>query len=73
MDNVRLDALGFSPICKMANAEGLAVARKLYSGYGEAVSDGGTGPEQDQIALQGNAYLKTGFPKLDSIQSAVFQ
>jgi len=69
VDNVRLDALGFSPVCQMANADGLGVAKKLYSAYGEGPPSG-TGPDQDLITSQGNAYLQANFSKLDYIQSA---
>lgn len=72
VDNVRLDALGFSPICRMSGADSLAVAKKLYSGYGEGAPDG-SGPDQDQITQKGNAYLKTNFPRLDYVQSAILK
>lgn len=68
VDNPRLDGSGFSPVCK-TNAKGLAVAKKLYAGYGEG-APGGSGPSQDQISHQGNSYLKSDFPKLDYIKSA---
>ena len=71
VDNVRLDAMGFSPICKMANADSLAVAKKLYSAYGEGAPDG-KGPNQDLITQQGSAYLKN-YPLLDYIRSAVLE
>jgi peptidyl-prolyl cis-trans isomerase A (cyclophilin A) len=63
VDNARLDKMGFTPICKIADAKGLEVAKKLYAEYAES-------PDQDLITKQGNAYLKTNFPKLDYIQSA---
>lgn len=72
VDNPRLDALGFSPVCKIANAGGLAVARKLYAGYGEG-APAGKGPDQDAITTQGDSYLKANFPLLDYIQSAVLR
>jgi peptidyl-prolyl cis-trans isomerase A (cyclophilin A) len=68
VDNPRLDGLGFSPVCK-TDAGGLAVAKALYSGYGEGPPDG-SGPDQDQITALGNTYLKQGFPKLDYVVSA---
>lgn len=71
VDNVRLDAMGFSPVCKMVNSDGLAIAKKLYSGYGEGAPDG-NGPSQELITQQGNAYLKN-FPRLDYVQSAVLK
>jgi peptidyl-prolyl cis-trans isomerase A (cyclophilin A) len=72
VDNTSLDAAGFSPVCKITNAEGLAVARKLYAGYGEGAPDG-KGPDQDLITAQGDAYLKANFPLLDYVQSAVLK
>lgn len=69
VDNIRLDKLGFSPVCKITSEEGLAVAKKLYTGYGEGPPFG-TGPDQDLITKQGNAYLKASFPKLDYVLSA---
>jgi peptidyl-prolyl cis-trans isomerase A (cyclophilin A) len=72
VDNPRLDPLGFSPVCKVSNATGLNVAKKLYSAYGEG-APGGSGPDQDLITQQGNAYLKANFPKLDYVQSAVLK
>ena len=71
VDNARLDAMGFAPICK-TDAAGLAIAQKLYSGYGEGAPDG-KGPDQDLITSQGNAYLKTNFPKLDYVLSATLK
>ena len=53
-------------------AGGLAIAQKLYAGYGEGAPDG-QGPDQDLITSQGNTYLKANFPLLDYIQSATLQ
>jgi peptidyl-prolyl cis-trans isomerase A (cyclophilin A) len=72
VDNTSLDGDGFSPVCKITNAEGLAVAQKLYAGYGEGAPDG-KGPDQDLITSQGDAYLKANFPLLDYVQSAVLK
>lgn len=66
VDNPRLDKLGFAPICKISNPEGLGIAKKLYAGYGEGAPDG-KGPDQDLITSQGNDYLKTNFPLLDYV------
>lgn len=65
--NPRLDTMGFSPIGKVT--KGMDVVKKLYTGYGEGAPMG-TGPGQDLIQMEGNAYLKKGFPKLDYIKSA---
>ena len=63
VDNVRLDKRGFSPVCKMIDAESLTVATQLYAGYGES-------PSQILLTEQGNSYLKANFPELDYVQSA---
>lgn len=60
-DNVRLDALGFSPIGQVV--EGSGIVDGLYGQYGE-------GPSQDSIRLQGDAYLARAYPKLDQIRTA---
>lgn len=65
-DNLRLDAMGFSPIGKVV--EGMSVVDALYSGYGDGPPEG-TGPNQGLIESQGNAYLKKTYPKLDYIKS----
>jgi hypothetical protein len=72
VDNTSLDADGFSPVCKISNATGLAVAQKLYAGYGEGAPDG-KGPDQNLITTQGDAYLKPNFPLLDYVQSAILK
>jgi hypothetical protein len=41
----------------------------LYAGHGEGAPDG-SGPDQDLITSQGNAYLQANFPLLDYVQSA---
>lgn len=66
-DNVRLDGQGFSPFGKIVT--GMDVVDKLYKGYGEG-APAGAGPEQGRVQMQGNAYLKSSFPKLDYIKSA---
>ena len=60
-DNPRLDALGFAPFGQVIS--GMSVVEGLYSGYGQT-------PDQNQIQMQGNAYLQSQFPKLDYIQTA---
>jgi peptidyl-prolyl cis-trans isomerase A (cyclophilin A) len=75
-DNPRLDSLngfGFPPIAEVVT--GLAVVDSLYSGYGESTprtgaQPGRSGPSQDSIVTQGNAYLIRGWPKLDYIKTA---
>jgi peptidyl-prolyl cis-trans isomerase A (cyclophilin A) len=58
-----LDGQGFAPFGKVTT--GLNVVEKLYGGY-----DDSTLQDEEQIATQGNAFLKKHFPKLDSIISA---
>lgn len=69
-DNARLDTantFGFPPIGEVVS--GMNVVDSLYNGYGEGAPRG-TGPSQDSIGRQGNAYLKRGWPKLDYIRRA---
>jgi peptidyl-prolyl cis-trans isomerase A (cyclophilin A) len=60
-DNTRLDAMGFSPLGGVV--EGMDVVDRIYAGYGEQ-------PDQGRIEMQGNAYLRSQFPQLDSIAHA---
>jgi peptidyl-prolyl cis-trans isomerase A (cyclophilin A) len=60
-DNVNLDAQGFAPFGRVV--DGMGVVDKIYSGYGER-------PDQGLIESQGNAYLASQFPRLDSIAQA---
>lgn len=63
VDNARLDAMGFAPLCEVT--EGLDVAEKFFDGHGSK-------PSMDQAAIQtgGNAHLRAQFPGLDYITSA---
>lgn len=68
-----LDGFGFPPIGEVVR--GMDVVDSLYSGYGEAAPKSGSeygrnGPSQDSIVKEGNAYLRRGWPKLDSIVTA---
>jgi len=49
--------------------EGMQNVDALYSGYGEGAPRG-KGPSQGRLFKEGNAYLKTDFPKLDYILKA---
>jgi len=60
-DNLNLDGQGFAPFGKVV--DGMSVVDKIYSGYGER-------PDQGMIESQGNAYLASQFPRLDSIAQA---
>jgi peptidyl-prolyl cis-trans isomerase A (cyclophilin A) len=66
-DNSQLDSMGFSPFGKVAS--GMDVVDALHDGYGEGAPRG-MGPDQGRVQMQGNAYLKADFPKLDYIKSA---
>ncbi len=58
----KLDGRGFAPFGRVV--EGLEVVDQLNSEYGETVN-------QNRLASKGNAYLRSWFPALDSIVSAV--
>ncbi|MDA8245033.1 MAG: peptidylprolyl isomerase [Elusimicrobia bacterium] len=66
-NNARLDDMGFSPFGKVV--EGMDVVKRIYSGYGEGAPSG-MGPDQGKVQMQGNAYLKASFPRLDYIKGA---
>ena len=67
-DNSQLDSQGFVPFGQVT--EGMDVVDQLYSGYGEGAPDG-HGPDQNDVATKGRAYLDANFPKLDHIVTAV--
>lgn len=64
-NNASLDRMGFAPFGRVT--EGMDVVGKLYSGYGEGAPQG-RGPDQGRIQSEGNAYLESGFPKMDYIK-----
>ncbi len=66
-DNTKLDRMGFAPFGKVRD---MAPVDALYADYGEGAPRG-QGPSQRRIQLEGNAYLKKEFPKLDYIKQAV--
>lgn len=53
--------------------EGLDVMDALHDGYGESALGGIRAGRQDPLFLQGNAYLRTAFPKLDYIRTATVE
>jgi len=65
-DNGKLDGMGFAPFGKVRD---MTAVDKLYSGYGEGFPKG-SGPSQQKLHMQGNAYLKAEFPELDYVVSA---
>jgi len=61
-DNSRsLDGQGFAPFGRVA--QGMEVVRAIHSEYGQR-------PDQQQIGIHGNEYLKAKFPALDYIETA---
>ena len=67
VDNIRLDKLGFAPFGQVIS--GMEVVDRLYSAYGDGPPRG-SGPRQELIQTQGNAYLEREFPRLDYIVRA---
>ena len=53
--------------------EGQDVAAKIFTGYGDAPSRGGKGPDNARLMKEGNAYLEKEFPKLDYIKQATIE
>lgn len=66
-DSASLDPQGFTPFGEVV--QGMDVIESLYGGYGDGPPRG-EGPSQPDIESQGNAYLKSQFPKLDYIETA---
>jgi peptidyl-prolyl cis-trans isomerase A (cyclophilin A) len=69
-DNSNLDGMGFAPFGQVV--EGMDVVDKIYTGYGEGAPRG-KGPEQGRVQMEGNAFLKKEFPKLDFIKKATIE
>jgi peptidyl-prolyl cis-trans isomerase A (cyclophilin A) len=66
-DNTQLDGMSFSPLGEVT--AGMPVVDSLFSGYGEG-PPGGHGPDQAQLAQEGNAYLLRQYSRLDYIVTA---
>jgi peptidyl-prolyl cis-trans isomerase A (cyclophilin A) len=58
----------FVPIGRVI--EGMDVADRLYSGYGEKSGGGIRAGKQDALFREGNSYLRQSFPMLDWIRQA---
>jgi len=69
-NNSRLDSMGFAPFGKVT--KGMEVVESIYSGYGEGAPSG-MGPDQGRAQMEGNAYFRKDFPRLDYINSAFIQ
>jgi len=67
VDNVHLDASGFTPIGEVIR--GMEAVERLYSGYGEGAPRG-LGPDQGRMQVEGEDYLSRDFPQLSRIVSA---
>ena len=62
-DNPRLDALGFAPVGRVVT--GIAVADRLYAGYGERPM---APANTTRLYGEANAFLDAKYPKLDRIR-----
>ena len=62
-DNSRLDAMGFAPIGRVV--KGMAVADRLYGGYGERPM---AKANTKRVYAEANAFLDAKYPKLDRIR-----
>ena len=67
-DNSRLDALGFAPIGRVV--KGMAVADRLYSGYGERPM---AKANTQRLHAESNAFLDAKYPKLDRIRKVTIR
>ena len=65
-----LDPQGFAPIGKVVS--GMDTVDNIYAGYGE-MAPMGSGPDANQIQIEGNSYLTSRFPHLDYIKTATIE
>ncbi|MEJ2434633.1 MAG: peptidylprolyl isomerase [Pseudolabrys sp.] len=66
-NNSGLDGQGFAPFGRVVS--GMKVVDSINAEYGEGAPHG-NGPSQGRIQMEGNAYLKKGFPRMDYIKKA---
>jgi peptidyl-prolyl cis-trans isomerase A (cyclophilin A) len=66
-NSASLDARGFAPFGRVT--EGMEIVEQLYAGYGEGPPDG-SGPYQERLLEEGNAYLEEFFGDLDYVKKA---
>ncbi len=67
-DNTALDKQGFAPFAKVV--EGMdKVVDAFYSGYGD-MPPRGMGPDPSKLAVDGDSYAESKFPRLDTIFKA---
>jgi peptidyl-prolyl cis-trans isomerase A (cyclophilin A) len=69
-DNSNLDSQGFAPFGEVVS--GMDVVDMLYKDYGEGAPRG-AGPDQTRVQMEGNAYLKASFPKLDYVNKVTIE
>ena len=68
-DNTELDRQGFAPFAKVV--EGMdTVVDAFYSGYGD-MPPRGMGPDPSKLAVEGDSYAESKFPRLDTIFKAL--
>jgi len=68
-DNPSLDKQGFAPFAQVV--EGMnTVVDAFYSGYGD-MPPHGMGPDPSKLAVEGDSYAESKFPRLDTIFRAL--
>jgi peptidyl-prolyl cis-trans isomerase A (cyclophilin A) len=66
-NNSSLDGMGFAPFGKVV--AGMNVVDSINAEYGEGAPRG-RGPDQGRLQREGNAYLKSAFPRMDYVKKA---
>lgn len=67
-DNPALDKQGFAPFAKVIDGMD-KVVDAFYSGYGD-MPPRGMGPDPSKLAVEGDSYAESKFPRLDKIYKA---